>query len=132
MNSFKCQAFVQNVYKRSSLRDHLHMNEAREYGERVAAALAEVIEEARWAARIRSANDLAARAGMTHTYLYKRLSGEVTINVRDLGSLAEVLGVGAAELVQRAVDRAEASDPAATLGAVANTGQIEGSGEFNT
>lgn len=90
------------VYKHSMLPHTERMNEAREQGELLAAALAEVVEQARWEAKIRSPHDLAIRAGMTHTALYKRLSGEVKINARDLGALAYALGVSPAELVERA------------------------------
>ncbi|MBU2693844.1 hypothetical protein CCO04_01980 [Pimelobacter sp. 30-1] len=89
----------------------------------------EVIEQARWHAKIRSARALATQAGMTHTYLNARLSGEVVFTVRDLGALGVALGVDPAELLRRAAAFANESDPTDTLQAVANKGQIEEPGE---
>ena len=87
-----------------------HMNAARDQGERLATAVIEVVERARWDARIRSVRDLAIQAGMTHTYLYKRMAGKVTMTVRDLGALGAALGIEPAELVRRARALAEARD----------------------
>jgi len=79
------------------------MNEARDHAQRVAAELIGIIDQARWDARISSVRELARQAGMTHTALNKRMSGEVVFNVRDLAALGEVLGVTPAELLTRAV-----------------------------
>lgn len=105
------------------------MDTAREQGERLAAAMPDVIEQARWDAKIRSARALATQAGMTHTYLNARLSGEVVFTVRDLGALGAALGVDPADLLRRAVALANESDPTESLRAVANKGQIEEPGE---
>lgn len=89
------------------------VNDARDYGERLAAAMPEVIESARWEAKIRSPRDLAIRSGMTHTSLYKRLNGEVTMTVRDLGALGVALGIEPAELLRRAATLVEEAEDVA-------------------
>ena len=110
------------------------MNAAREYAERIADALVDVVEDARWDARIPSIRELASRAGMTHTALNKRMTRTTPFNVRDLAAVAVVLGLHPAELIRRAkaiVDgedgavvteiRPRVSDPSGNLGAVAST-----------
>lgn len=101
------------------------MNAAREHGERLAEAMPAVIEEARWAAKIRSPRDLALRAGMTHTYLYKRLSGEVIITVRDLGALGVALGVEPDELLRRAAAIVASEEEHEEIAAHDSEGTIE-------
>ncbi|SDC44790.1 helix-turn-helix domain-containing protein [Nocardioides lianchengensis] len=78
------------------------MTSPREYAQRVADALVDVIEDARWQARIGSLRDLATRAGMTHTALNKRMRHETPFNVRDLAAVAAVLDIHPAELLTRA------------------------------
>lgn len=88
------------------------MNEAREYGERINKAMIQVVEQARWDKRFRSARALADAAGMTHTYLNQRLNGTTNFSVRDLGALAHALGVPIGELLDRALLLAsDESDP---------------------
>lgn len=91
------------------------MNDAREYGERLNAAMIKVIEEARWEKKLRSARALAEAAGMTHTYLNQRLNGSVAFNVRDLGALGEALGIPAGELMSRVSAAVDLSDLPDTL-----------------
>ncbi|WP_040319997.1 helix-turn-helix domain-containing protein [Aeromicrobium marinum] len=86
------------------------MNASRDHALRVAQELIGVIDQARWDARIGSVRELARRAGMTHTSLNKRMSGEVVFNVRDLAALGAAVGVHPAELITRAVDAALAGN----------------------
>lgn len=88
------------------------MNQPREYGQRLNAAMIEAIDRARWDAKIRSARALAERAGMTHTYLNQRLNGVTPFTVRDLGAIAYALGVTPDDLLMAAIDAL--SDPAPT------------------
>lgn len=84
------------------------MEDAKTRGTRLSAALAEVVRQARYDARIDSVRKLAQRAGMTHTMLNARLSGKTPFNAYDLGALSVPLGVSPTELVRRAQDLADA------------------------
>ncbi|KAB2806947.1 hypothetical protein F9L07_28355 [Pimelobacter simplex] len=101
------------------------MDAAREQGERLAAAMPAVIEQARWDAKLRSARALAAAAGMTHTYLNARLAGDIVFTVRDLGSLGVALGVDPAELLRRAAEIAALEDEHEEIAAHDSEGTIE-------
>jgi len=82
------------------------MNDNRDHAQLVAAELITVVDQARWDARISSVRELARLAGMTHTSLNKRMTGQVVFNVRDLAALGGALGVSPAELLRRAIEAA--------------------------
>lgn len=86
------------------------MENVRAHAQRIADALVDVIETARWDARISSLRGLAARAQMTHTALNARMRRETPFNVRDLAAVAAALGVEPNELLRRAVAAAGTRD----------------------
>lgn len=77
------------------------MNQARDYGEALNAAMIEVIEQARWEQKVRSIRALAEKAGMTHTYLNARLNGATPFSMRDLGALSYALDIPLNALLAR-------------------------------
>jgi transcriptional regulator with XRE-family HTH domain len=79
------------------------MTESRVDPERFARAVANVIEELRWEKRIPSKRQLAERAGMTHTYLNKRLDGGQPFDVEDLAKVANAFGVGPEDIIEKAL-----------------------------
>lgn len=87
------------------------MNLPREYAQRIADALVDVVEDARWEARISSVRELARRAGMTHTALNKRMNHETPFSVRDLAAVALVLEIHPAELLRLAKARVDGDGP---------------------
>lgn len=97
------------------------MNDAKEYGQRVAEAFVAVVENARWEAHIGSIRELARRSGMTHTALNSRMTGTTIFTVRDLAAISIAVEVSAVELVRRAKEIADGpplkiSSRAKTLG----------------
>lgn len=74
--------------------------------QRFAEAVADVVEAARWDARIKSVRELADRTdgGMTHTSLNARFNKRTPFNVRDLAIIAPIIGVEPAEILRRARD----------------------------
>lgn len=106
------------------------------YPERFAAAVAEVVEQARWDARIGSIRELARLSGMTHTALNARANNQTPYTVRDLAALAPHLKLEPAEVLKRARLIAgpipDASDPGTTLPRVAKRSQEKaGASEFD-
>lgn len=81
------------------------MKEEATYPQRFADAVAEVVEEARWDARIPSIRELARLSGMTHTALNARAKKSTPYTVKDLAVLAPALKVEPLEIVRRARDR---------------------------
>ncbi len=96
------------------------MSTAGESGERLAHALIQVVEAARWEAKIKSVRELAARADMTHTSLNARMSGQVVFNARDIGALAHAFDMSPVELIVRAKKLAEESDRAANVSSISD------------
>lgn len=90
-------------------------NANRDRGYAVAAELPRVISDARHDARIDSLRDLARRAGMSHTYLNARMREGWKFTAADIVALGEVMGVGAVELLRRAVGRAMGDAPRITI-----------------
>lgn len=72
------------------------------YARLFAQAVARVIEDARWEARIKSVRELERRAGFSNGTLAQRFKEGVPFNVRDLAQVAAVLDVSPGELVLRA------------------------------
>lgn len=86
------------------------MDNVRAHAQRVADALVDVVDSARWEARISSIRDLAARAEMTHTALNKRMRRETPFNVRDLAAIGRALEIEPNELLRRAVAKVAAEN----------------------
>ena len=80
------------------------------YPERFAAAVADVVEQARWEARIGSIRELAGLSGMTHTALNARKAYKTPYTVRDLAALAPALKIEPVEILRRARLLLEAVD----------------------